>query len=269
MTAQEYGIQWVLGDRESVLDFRNDTLANYSIGPDMPMFLTEANICDSSGNLLYYTNGIYIAGKNGDALANGDSLSPCDYSDQLRCCGLNIPQAALFLPKPGDTSRFYLLHFSNDTFNGDLPGTLYYTEIHDSASGIIEKKNVVFGKGIFGEGGMTACKHANGRDWWVVVGGYNSNNYFEYLIAPDTILGPFIQSIGPEYIPPFDLPYSKFSQDGSKYVTSSATGPITVMDFDRCSGEFSNQLLCTTRIAVLLLNFHPMVGLFMQQMQLI
>ena len=238
--AQDYGIQWVLGNNESVLDFRNDTITNYPIGPQMPMFLTEANICDLSGDLLYYTNGIYIAGKHGNLIANGDSLSPCDYTNQSSCCGLNIPQATLFLPKPGDTSRFYLLHFSNDTDNGNLPGNLYYTEIHDSSSGIVEKKNVVFGKGIFRQGGLTACKHANGRDWWVVMGLHNSNRYFTYLFTPDSIFGPFVQSIGPAYYGPFDLPYSKFSQDGSKYATACISGPILIMDFDRCTGDFSN-----------------------------
>jgi hypothetical protein len=256
-SAQEYGIQWVLGYNESVLDFRNDTLKNYPIGPLMPMVLTNASICDSSGDLLYYTNGIYIAGKNGVALADGDSLSPCDYSNQLRCCGLNIPQATLFLPKPGDTSRFYLIHFSNDTDNGNLPGNLYFTEIHDSGSGIIERKNVVFGKGIFRQGGVTACKHANGRDWWVVMGLHNSNEYFTYLFTPDSIIGPIVQGIGPIYYGPFDLPYSKFSQDGSKYVTSCYSGPILVMDFDRCTGEFNNPVVMYNQDSGAIVEFSP------------
>ena len=41
-SAQLYDAQWVIGDRESVLDFRNDTLTNYAIGPEMHMFLTSA-----------------------------------------------------------------------------------------------------------------------------------------------------------------------------------------------------------------------------------
>ena len=257
VSAQDYGIQWVLGYNESILDFRNDTLKNYPIGPLMPMFLTSANICDSSGNLLYYTNGIYIADKNGAALTNGDSLSPCSYSDQWRCCGLNIPQAALFLPKPGDSSRFYLIHFSNDTDNNNLPGNLYFTEIHDSASGIVERKNVAFGKGVFRQGGVTACKHANGRDWWVVMGLHDSNEYFKYLFTPDSIIGPITQNIGPAYYGPFDLPYSKFSQDGSKYVTSCYSGPILVMEFDRCTGEFSSPIVMYNQDSGAIVEFSP------------
>jgi hypothetical protein len=42
--------------------------------------LTWANICDKNGNLLYITNGIYIADKNCDSIVNGTGINPlCDY----------------------------------------------------------------------------------------------------------------------------------------------------------------------------------------------
>jgi len=171
--AQLNGVQWVLGYDVSVLDFRNDTLTNYAIQPFMPFFLTSANICDSSGNLLYYTNGIYVAGADGNQIANGDSLSPCEHSSENACCGLDIPQGTLFLPMPGNARYYYLFHMSDDTFGGERPGNLYYSVIDvlgDSGKGEVISKNNVFYRGIFRDGGMTACKHANGRDWWIIMG---------------------------------------------------------------------------------------------------
>ena len=242
ISAQEYGIQWLLGYNESVLDFRNDTLINYPIGAFMPIFLTNANICDSSGNLLYYTNGIYIAGKNGVALKNGDSLSPCTHSDDNRCCGLDIPQGVLFLPMPGNSRYYYLFHMSDDTFGGYRPGTLYYSIIDEQGNGgkgAVIEKNTIYYKGIFKDGGMTACKHANGRDWWIVMSDLN-DTYYKFLLTPNGIADTLVQSIGPSYKNDVNVPYCKFSRDGSKYVTSVIQGPILIMDFDRCSGEFSN-----------------------------
>ena len=55
-------------------------------------------------------------------------------------------------------------------------------------------------------------------------------------------MGPYIQNIGPEFPLPLDNAYSRFSQDGNKYVTGVYEGPVLVMDFDRCSGEFSNPI---------------------------
>ena len=89
---------------------------------------------------------------------------------------------------------------------------------------------------------MTACKHANGRDWWIVIGDEH-NTYYTFLLTPNGISDTLIQSIGPSYYNGIDIGYSKFSQDGSKYVTSCYSGPILVMDFDRCSGIFSNPVI--------------------------
>lgn len=246
-TAQLHDAQWFVGPLpSSVIDFRNDTVTNYAISNDISTILTTACISDEEGNLLYMSNGIFISDKNGAPLVNGDSLSPCSYSTQYASIGLNIRQAALFLPKPGDSRYYYLIHFSNDTQNNVRPGTLYYSVIDKQGNlglGEVVRKNVVFAKGKFREGGMTACKHANGRDWWIIMGKLNSNGFYKFLLTPDTIQGPYLQNIGPTYSMPYDWAYSKFSQDGSKYVTGAAAGYVTVLDFDRCNGEFSNEKL--------------------------
>lgn len=244
--AQLYNAQWVLGYNESVLDFRNDTLTAYAIQPLMPIFLTNASTCSCTGELLYYTNGIYIAGADVNQIMNGDSLSPSSYTNQSACCGLDIPQATLFLPKPGNSSLYYLFHFTNDSLSLGRPGTLYYSIIDTQGNGgfgeVIEKNVPLLQHVVLREGGMTACKHANGRDYWVVIGEYNSNRFYEFLVTPNTISGPIIQTIGPVFPRPYDAAYSKFSQDGSKFTTGIAVGPIIVMDFDRCSGVFSNPI---------------------------
>ena len=259
-SAQLYDAQWVIGDRESVLDFRNDTLTNYAIGPEMHMFLTSANICDSSGNLLYYTNGIYIAGADGNQIENGDSLSPCDASNQQACCGLDIPQGALFLPMPGNSRYYYLFHMSEDTLASARPGTLYYSLIDafgNSGNGLVIKKNITYFTGtVFREGGITACKHANGRDYWIVVGDIK-NTYYTFLLTANGITDTLIQTIGPSYDNPLNIAYSKFSQDGSKYVTSCYSGPILIMDFDRCIGRFGNPVVTSNPGNGAIVEFSP------------
>ncbi len=244
--AQLYDAQWVTGPNTSILDFRTvDTVLLRNQPQDMPMQSTNASICDENGNLLFYTNGIYIADKNGDTVLNGSNLSPCPYSDYKYYVGIDINQGALFIPKPGSNDIYCLFHFSDDTFNNKRPATLYYSVIDKNANsglGEVISKNNVFGKGTYRDGGFTACKHANGRDYWLVMGQSSNNTFEKYLLTPDTILGPFLQSIGPPYLPPFDLAYSKFSLDGSRYATITYEGYLLVLDFDRCTGEFSNPI---------------------------
>ncbi len=88
--AQNHDAQWVIGGRLFVLDFRNDTLVNYPIDNWMSMVVTAANICSEDGELLAYTNGIFIADKYGNLLQNGDGLSPCPYTTAYQNSGLNI-----------------------------------------------------------------------------------------------------------------------------------------------------------------------------------
>lgn len=242
--AQQYDAQWVTGPLTSVLDFRNsDTVELYTVPGAMPMTITEADICDEAGNFLYFTNGIYIADKNGNSIANGSGLSPCAFTSAWADQGLPIYEGALFLPQPGSTRYYLLFHYSNDTLQDDRPGTLYYSIIDkegNSGQGEVIEKNIVFCKGEFREGGMTACKHANGRDWWVVMGESNNNVFDKFLVTPDSVLGPFTQAIGPVFALPDDLAYTRFSQDGSKFAAGAVAGYVLVMDFDRCTGEFSN-----------------------------
>ena len=122
---------------------------------------------------------------------------------------------------------------------------MYYSLIDKEANNghgaLIEKNMLLMSGKVLREGGMTACKHANGRDYWLVVGGSVINRYYKFLITPEGVTGPFIQHIGPGFRDNLDIAYSKFSQDGSKYATGIyAYAPIVVMDFDRCSGLFSN-----------------------------
>jgi hypothetical protein len=123
--AQQYDAQWVIGPNASVLDFRTpDTVKLDSlVYANVWFFLTSACICDESGNLLYTCYGPCVTDKNGYGLANGCGLSPCTYSTD-NPAGFAIQQAALFLPKPGNSRYYYLFHFSNDTLNNQRPGTM-------------------------------------------------------------------------------------------------------------------------------------------------
>jgi hypothetical protein len=244
--SQLYDAQWEVGGviNLATLDFAADTVAVDSIPGTVGFRSTNACISDENGNLLYYTNGTYITDRAGNLLLNGDSLSPCTYTSQQYIVGLDLPQATLFLPKPSDSNYYYLFHLSLDTIEYRV-GNLYYSLIDKRGNGglgAVVKKNVSFLNGtIMRTGGITACKHANGRDYWIVIGISDTNGFYKFLLTPDTILGPFIQYIGPVFPFQDDYASSKFSQDGSKYVTGIyGYAPILIMDFDRCTGEFSN-----------------------------
>ncbi|HRG90436.1 MAG TPA: T9SS type A sorting domain-containing protein, partial [Chitinophagales bacterium] len=64
--------------------------------------------------------------------------------------------------------------------------------------------------------------------------------YNKYLVTPDTVIGPFVQHIGSADAEPDVIGGARFTEDGTKYAAGTINSKVHVMDFDRCSGEFSN-----------------------------
>ena len=141
---QGYDVNWVPGYLPlSTMNFVNDTVVLDSLQGGLYFTITDACISDKNGNFLYYTNGISINNANG-ILPNGDSLSPCWYTNQYSITGLNIYQGALFIPKPGHSDLYYLFHFSNDALDSSRPGTIYYSLVNHQIDGYdtVVQKNV-------------------------------------------------------------------------------------------------------------------------------
>lgn len=92
-------------------------------------------------------------------------------------------------------------------------------------------------------------RHANGRDWWLIIPHHVKNVYHTYLIDKNGFTQYPDQILGISY--PYDWGSSKeayFSEDGSKLVVTSPQRYI-FMDFDRCTGILSNYIeisgMCT------------------------
>ncbi|MBP9882820.1 MAG: T9SS type A sorting domain-containing protein [Chitinophagales bacterium] len=246
------------------LDFSDGTADTFSVFRDLNFFVTNASICDSSGNLLFYTNGHWIANTNHDSLYNTDHFNPGWATDTFYTDGdgIGCVQCALALPDPGNEQQYYLIHSSFERFYtqkgnwwDNQPYHLSFSIIDMNLDGGLggisnELKNVYAIEDTLVLGRLTACKHANGRDWWVVTHEYNSNRFYTVLITPDGVSEPFSQYIGEVTKPYFKVGNQKedndigsqafFSPDGSKYTFVSNNFSVFLFDFDRCSGLLSN-----------------------------
>ncbi|MBK6484150.1 MAG: hypothetical protein IPG01_13710 [Chitinophagaceae bacterium] len=72
----------------------------------MVMFITNGSICDTTGNLLFYTNGQYIANKNHDTLKNSQDFNPGYATDVYYFAGLGITEGIVIIPKPEHSAFF-------------------------------------------------------------------------------------------------------------------------------------------------------------------
>jgi hypothetical protein len=215
----------------------------------MKFFESQANISDSSGNLLFYTNGCWIANSTGDTMINGNKLNPSNFFDSYCNIGYTIPCAQIALPYPDSAHKYILFHQTGDV--SIYSRKLYYSIIDmslDSGRGAVTQKNsIAFNDSLIF--GITACKHANGRDWWVAVLKDSSDIIYTLLLTPNGITNIQQQHLNVPLHSSFSS-IQAFSPDGTKYAytVSSPTGNINypylrdlrILDFDRCSGLFSN-----------------------------
>ena len=70
-------------------------------------------------------------------------------------------------------------------------------------------------------GKITACRHANGRDWWIIQPERNTNRFYRFYVGPEGIVLKGIQTAG---VPVEDgTGQLIFSPDGSKFIRVKKT----------------------------------------------
>ena len=201
---------------------------------------TNANIADSSGNLLFFTNGIVVGNSIGDTMQNGSGLNPSNYTSQ-NPEGLYLNQANLILPLPNSNGIYYLFHSTVD-YQVQSTGLYLYLSIIDmnlnGGLGSVITKNQIIINDTLNYGKITACKHANGRDWWIVCHRAFSDMYYTFLLSPNGLNGPYTQHAGTNRT--YDAGQICFSPDGKKFAYFSVVTEMDILDFERCTGLFSN-----------------------------
>jgi hypothetical protein len=209
---------------------------------DMDIEVTNAVICDHSGNLLFYSNGKYIASVNNDTMQNGSGLNPGSFTDNYPY-GMPIPQGNIVIPFPSDTNKYYIFHETKVyATNFTKPLELLYSTIDMSLNSglgaVISKNNTVI-QDTLESGELTATKHANGRDWWLICHKAFSNKFYKLLITPNGMI------VSTQNIGTIRTDYggsSTFSPDGIKFAHYNTDTDIDIYDFDRCTGTLSNYI---------------------------
>lgn len=251
---------WILGydtvqnqnTGKTVIDFSGG-VANTTLSYEYSRnFLrTSALIADSSGDLLFYTNGFDVCNKFGEIMPNGANIDSSQFLSSWYNDGMPYQQMSLILPSPGNDSLYFLFHETIhshfiDTMGAYVvyPNSLYYSIINmksDSGRGdLILREQVVFNDTLT-SGKLTAVKHANGRDWWILLYRYEGDGYIKLLVTPQGIGAPVYQNIGPRFRY-LDAAQSVFSPVGNRYAIADSKNGVLIMDFDRCTGTLSNPI---------------------------
>ena len=226
---------WYFGYRAG-LDFSSGTPA---VLTDGALWSHEgcASICDTEGNLLFYTNGGNFSvqdtgavwNRNHQIMPNGLLYGGCH----------SAIQSSIIIPKPNDPKKYYI--FTNDCAERWLKNGLMYSIVDmnlDDGLGDLVTKEVQLSDTM--NEGLTAIPHSNGIDFWVIAHKANTDSFYVYQITDFGILSPLKQQGGP--ILDYFCGNIKASPLGDKILlfpcpVSSSSG---IFDFDPSSGIISN-----------------------------
>lgn len=216
----------------------------------MPAVEAASSISDSFGNLLFYTNAQRIWNRQNQIMPNGDTLhsdtGPAQ-QQQADSFGSSTTNGVVIMPAPGSNNRYYVFNVWGNCWCGNPNlDAIGYSVVDMNLEGgfgdvVQGQKNIPLQPYKVYTEKLTAVKHGNGRDWWVIAHD-TSNNFIEWLITPDSIVGPFIHSVGnPHSFQPAQVPGEiSVSKDGSKIgLVTWTCGIVETFNFDRCSGAIS------------------------------
>ena len=195
----------------------------------------SAAISDSSGNLLFYTDGITVWNRNHQPMPNGTGLKGHS----------TTTQSALIIPFPTDPDKYYIFTL------GFALGTdgLHYSEVDmalDGGLGDVTTKNFKLADNMTER--MTAVKHTNGQDVWLMGREYGSSRFLAYLVTAAGIntspvastIGPYFEDVGYKFGSRGQM---KFSPNGAYLAQAgSFSETFEIYRFDSTTGLVSNMI---------------------------
>jgi len=231
-----------LVQKKLALDFTSGT-AVIDEYPNDPLYYPVealASICSADGKLLLYSDNIKVWDRTHALIANQDTLNADGhpwFSSFSRAC--------LFIPFPGDTTdtKFYFFNTKEGFLSAPETRILQYSLIVLDAETGKAHIDSIHGIRYLSDGpiqeGITAIKHGNGRDYWIVYRdlGQWSKTLNLVHFSPTGILDTVVSSVpGTSYGFSFEL-----SPSGNRMVETAinydgTNSRLYYYSVDRCTG---------------------------------
>lgn len=231
---------WYFGDYAG-LDFSSGNPEPLTDG-QLQNYEGCAAISDSTGNLLFYTNGVTVWNKEHQIMSNGENLMG----------NASSTQSAIIVPVPEYEHELYI--FTTDVLVDDEKkyfdtNGLRYSTVNmnnENGNGEILYKNILLLDSTLEK--ITAIKHHNNKDYWIIAHEYGNDKYYSYLLNKNGLNPPVISNVGTyfENDQRLAIGYMKTSPNGSKIVTSILrASKWEIFDFDNQTGILSNPIEIT------------------------
>ncbi|MFM2191614.1 MAG: hypothetical protein RLZZ118_571 [Bacteroidota bacterium] len=196
-------------------------------------------------------NGAKVFNRYGKLIENGDTLINKNQFNFYGNGAIYTAQGSIIV-LPFDSNIYRVINVTyTDSMFGNGSGLIYPNLIYmhtidmkanNDSGKVIIKKQILSENRLLGLTGMTACRHANGKAWWLVKQGALANDIFTYYISKDSIAEPYKISFS-------EPKYTSFDRSGQMCFNSQATkianvqeqpNQVFVADFNRCNAQITN-----------------------------
>ena len=220
--------QWIFSDGNG-LDFTSGIPVARS--SQIRAWEGAASISDKNGQLLFYTDGISVWDRNHNKMPNGDGLYGGTSSST---------QSSVIVPKTIDGLQYYI--FTTDE-EGRERGLCYsiVDMSPNSGKGDVVSKNIPLLTPVSEK--VTAVRHCNKKDYWIVSHQYGSDAYYSYLATSSGVNPVPVVSNAGSFIPVTIATmsgYLKASPDGKRLAAAHGAIGVDLLDFNTQTGSVSN-----------------------------
>lgn len=241
LLAQRETNVWAFGEN-ALVDFNSGTPVSVG-GSAIVQNEGCASIADRrTGALLFYTDGVTVWDRTHQPMPNGTGLRGHPSSTQ----------SALIIPVPLNNFRYYV--FTSDAGDFGASIGIHYSVVDmatNGGMGSVITKNVFLMRPASEK--LTAARHCNGRDYWVIAHRWESNQFYAWLVSPNGVSQPVISAVGTVHRDltglsngANSLGYMKASPNGKKIAVALAeSGIVELFDFDNLTGAISNPMTLT------------------------
>jgi len=190
-----------------------------------------ATISNSAGDLLFYTNGVFVYNKNNERMPNGFGL----HGDQ------SSTQSGIIVPKPGSPNIFYV--FTVMDHNGTTAGLQYSTvdmTLEGGLGNVIEKNIPILSSTAEK---VTAVKSSSDSSILLIT--FKSPSFYVYRITTAGVNTTPISVSNGGISVSGGRGYLKASPDATKIAIAhqGGGGNFVVYDFNSATGAISNSLV--------------------------
>ncbi len=242
---QKQGNTWYFGDLAGV-DFSTGSPIALTNGQlTMPAGENHSEgtsaISDSSGSILFYSDGMTVWNKNHQIMQNGSGILG----------NFSSTQSSIIVPNPANLNRYYYLFSVSSGFccGGNISDGLRYSKVDmclDNSRGAIiaTEKNIKLVDTVAEK--IAVTRHANGTDYWILTHRSNSNEFWALQLNANGIIDTVITAIGSSHSGNIAGTQGqlKFSPNGQRIALAASNGLnlLEIFNFDNTTGIVSNFL---------------------------